>query len=414
MPKQTVAVLFGGRSVEHEVSIISAHQAMDALDVAGYPLLPIYITKAGHWYAGKSLYNLKQYSNPAFDPMSLRDSHRVMLVPDPSVRQLVLHPNGGKGFFYKAPMLWADVFFPVLHGAFGEDGCLQGLFETADVPYVGCGVLASAMGMDKVEHKRRFAAAGIPVLPCETVSRRAWKIDPARFIKIVEEKFGWPVIAKPATLGSSIAISRCASSAELTKAIDTAMTYDSTVLVERALENFREVNCSVLGPPNRASVCEMPHTAGLMLTFDDKYRAGQPAKGGKMGRRGGVKGGVKSAGLKGGISAAGMASLNRLIPAPISDDLTATIQDLAVAGFEAIQGYGIARVDFLLDADGHTVYLNEINTMPGSLSYYLWEASGLGFDKLVATLVEGAVERHKQQQATERVMNVNLLAGARG
>jgi len=404
MPKQIVAVLFGGRSVEHEVSVISAHQVMDALEVAGYELLPVYISKAGHWFAGKGLYNLKQYSSPGFDPMALRDSHRVILSPDPSVRQFVPHPTGAKGFFYKAPILWADVFFPVLHGAYGEDGCLQGLFEMADVPYVGCGVLASAAGMDKVEQKQRFEHAKIPVLPCETVTRQAWKADPARFIRAVEERFGWPVILKPATLGSSIAIARCGNSAQLTRAMETAMVYDSRVLVERALEGFREVNCAVMGPPNRASVCEMPHTEGLMLSFDDKYRSGQPSKG----KAGGVKGAIK-----GGASAAGMASLNRIIPAPISDDLTGVIQDYALSGFQAIGGYGIARIDFLLDADGQTVYLNEINTMPGSLSYYLWEASGLSFDKLVATLIEGALRRHKQQRETERVMNVNLLAGAR-
>jgi D-alanine-D-alanine ligase len=406
MPKQIVAVLFGGRSVEHEVSIISAHQVMDALAAAGFDLLPVYITKSGHWYAGKSLYHLKQYSRPDFDPFALRDSHRVFLSPDPSVRQLVPHPFGAKGFFYKSPTLWADVFFPVLHGAYGEDGCLQGLFEMADVPYVGCGVLASAVGMDKVEQKRRFEQAGIPVLPCEVVTRQAWKAGPQRFLAAIEQRFPWPVIAKPATLGSSIAIARCASSMELARAIETAMVYDTRVLVEPALDDFREINCSVIGPPYRASVCEMPNTGGLLLTFDDKYRGGSSP----TGKTGGVKG--LKAGLKGGPAAAGMASLNRIIPAPIPDELAGSIQDFALAAFQAIGGFGIARVDFLLAA-GHTVYLNEINTMPGSLSYYLWEASGLGFDKLVTTLIEGALERHQLQRQTERVMNANLLAGAR-
>lgn len=390
--------------------MISAHQVMDALEVAGYGLLPIYIGKSGQWFAGKGLYNLKQYSNPAFEPAATRDVHRVFLSPDVSIRHLVLHPNGSKGFFYKAPELWADVFFPVLHGANGEDGRLQGLLEMADVAYVGCGVLASALGMDKIEQKSAYRAAGLPVLECVWVTRRAWKADPARFVKQVEQSFGWPVIAKPATLGSSIGIARCGSSAELTQAIDTAMTYDDRVLVERALVGFREVNCSVMGPPVRASVCEMPVTEGVLLTFDDKYRGGQSglkgAKGGFGGSKG-VKGGVK------GGSTAGMASLNRVIPAPISDDLSGRIQDLATAAFQAIGGYGISRVDFLLDADGKTVFVNEINTMPGSLSYYLWEASGLSFDKLASTLVEGALQRHKTQRETQRVMNVNLLAGAR-
>ncbi|MBM3737708.1 MAG: D-alanine--D-alanine ligase [Acidobacteria bacterium] len=399
MRKLTVAVLFGGRSVEHEVSVISAHQAMDALEVAGYDLLPIFIDKKGAWFAGKGLYNLKLYSDPRFQPDSLRDVHRVFLSPDPSVRQLVLHPNGGKGFFYKAPVLWADVFFPMLHGTFGEDGRLQSLFELADVPYAGCGVMASALGMDKIEQKERFRAAGLPVLDCVWTTRRAWTADPARFIKLVESRFAYPVIAKPASLGSSIGIARCGDSAGLTKAIHTAVMLDERVLVERALTNFREVNCSVMGPPNRASVCEMPKSSGELLSFEDKYRGegGKGAKGGKAG----------------GMSKSGMASLSRIIPAPVSDDLAGRIQDAAVTAFESIGGYGISRVDFLLDSDGVTYYANEINTLPGSLSFYLWEASRFPFDKLVTALVEGALERHKQQSATQFSFEANLLSGRR-
>jgi D-alanine-D-alanine ligase len=399
MAKLTVAVLFGGRSVEHEVSVISAHQVMDALEVAGYDLLPIFIDKQGAWFAGKGLYNLKQYADPRFQPDSPRDAHRVSLSPDTSYRQLVLHPNGAKGFFYKAPSLWADVFFPVLHGTFGEDGRLQGLFELADVPYVGCGVMASAMGMDKIAQKQAFRAAGLPVLDCAWVGRRAWQADPARFVQEVESRWAYPVIAKPSSLGSSIGIARCNSGGELKQAIDTAMTFDDRVLVERALTGLREVNCSVTGPPDRASVCEMPASAGELLSFDDKYRSG--GKGGGKGKSGG------------GLSKSGMASLSRLIPAPISDDLSATIQDHAVAAFQAIGGYGISRIDFLLDADGATVYANEINTMPGSLSFYLWEASGYPFDKLVTALVEGARARHDQRRKTQYSLDVNLLSGGK-
>ncbi len=400
MPKQTVAVLFGGRSVEHEVSIISAHQVMDALEVAGYDLLPVFIDKGGAWYAGRGLYNLRQYANPGFYPTELRDAHRVSLSPDPSIRQLVLHPNGAKGFFYKPPVLWADVFFPVLHGAFGEDGCTQGLFELADVPYVGCGVLASAAGMDKIAQKDIFRAAGLPVLDCVWTHRRAWKADPARFVKQVESAFAYPLIVKPSSLGSSIGIARAKDSAELTRAIELALTYDDRVMVERALMDFKEVNCSVIGPPNRSSVCEMPRIDGDLLTFDTKYRAG-----GKGGLKSGSKGSLMSKG--------GMASLSRQIPAPIPDELSTRIQDLAAQAFSAVGAHGISRIDFLLDADGHTVFVNEINTIPGSLSFYLWEASGLPFDKLVQSLVEGAVERHKTRRETKYSMDANLLTPAR-
>ncbi len=395
MPKLTVAVLFGGRSVEHEVSVISAHQAMDALEVAGYSLLPIFIDKQGQWFAGSDLYNLKLYSTPGFQPEAQRNAHRVYLSPDPSIRQLAPHPHGSKGFFYKPPVLWADVFFPMLHGTFGEDGCLQGLLEMADVPYVGCGVLASAAGMDKIAQKRLFQQAGLPTIDCVWVARAAWKADPARFVKQVEERCCYPAIVKPSSLGSSIGIARCETSAALTQAIEAAMIYDERVLVERALTGFQEVNCSVAGPPDRASVCEMPTGGGAVLSFDDKYR----------------RGGKGSKGGKAGLSKAGMASLHRKIPAPIPDDVTAAIRDATVRAFQAIGGHGISRVDFLLDADGRTFHVNEINTLPGSLSYYLWEASGVPFDKLATQLVEGAMERHASRRKTQFSMEVNLLTG---
>ena len=404
MAKQVVAVLFGGRSVEHEVSVISAHQVMDALDVAGYELLPVFIDKQGAWFAGKGLYNLKQFGVPGFRPESLRDAHRVFLSPDPTIRQLVPHPTGAKGFFYKAPVLWADVYFPVLHGAFGEDGCLQGLFELAGVPFVGCGVFASAAGMDKIRQKELYAGAGLPSLECVWTHRNMWRADPTAFVRLVEAKFGYPAIVKPATLGSSIGIARAVDSRQLTEAIGVALTYDDRVLVERALVDFKEVNCSVIGPPYRASVCEMPKLEGELLSFDAKYRAG--AGSGKLGAK-------TAAGTGSKMSKGGMASLNRLIPAPISDDLTAQVQDQAIAAFRAIGGSGIARVDFLLDADGRTVYVNEINTMPGSLSFYLWEASGLAFDQLVRLLVDEAAERHQTRRQTQYSLDVNLLSGQR-
>jgi len=397
MPKQSVAVLFGGRSVEHEVSVISAHQVMDALEVAGYDLLPIYIDKQGAWFAGRDLYHLKQYGISGFRPDSLRDAHRVSLSPDPTIRQLVLHPHGAKGFFYKPAVLWADVFFPVLHGAFGEDGSLQGLFEMADVPYVGCGVFASSAGMDKIQQKDLYRAAGLPVLECVWTHRRAYKAALERFLESAESRFGYPMIAKPSSLGSSIGIARCNSRAELKDAIEIALTFDERILVERALVDFKEVNCSVLGPPNRPSVCEMPRLEGALLSFDTKYRAGTK--------------GLKSSGPK--MSKIGMASLNRLIPAPIPEELMVEVQDAAVAAFTALGGHGIARIDFLIDADGRKFYVNEINTMPGSLSFYLWEASGLAFDKLVRTLVEGALDRSKARHQTQYSLEVNLLSGGK-
>jgi D-alanine-D-alanine ligase len=223
-------------------------------------------------------------------------------------------------------------------------------------------------------------------------------------VREVEAKCGYPAIVKPATLGSSIGIARAADSKQLTEAIATALNFDERVLVEKALVDFKEVNCSVIGPPYRASICEMPKLEGELLSFDAKYRSGAP----------GGKGGAKmAAGAGGKVSKGGMASLNRQIPAPISDALTTQIQDNAIAAFCAIGGEGIARVDFLVDADGHTTYVNEINTMPGSLSFYLWEASGLPFDKLVRHLVDEAMARHKSKSQTQYSLDVNLLSGTR-
>jgi D-alanine-D-alanine ligase len=394
MAKKTVAVLFGGRSVEHEVSVLSAHQTMDALEVAGYNLLPVFLTKEGSWYAGRGLYNLKLYSNPNVRLETLGDVHRVSLSPDPTIRQFVLHPQGGKGLFYKPPVLWADVFFPVLHGSFGEDGRLQGLLEIADVPYVGSGVFGSAAGMDKIRQKELYRAAGLPVLDCIWVSRAAWNADPAGFIRQVEGRFRYPVIAKPCSLGSSIGVTRCTSGLSLRRALDVAATFDDRVLVEPALEGFKEVNCSVLGPPHRASVCEMPTFDGELLSFDAKYRTG-------------AKKGVRT------MNKSGMASLNRLIPAPIEETVARRAQELATAAFHAVGAHGIARVDFLLDGDGHTLYVNEINTMPGSLAFYLWEASGVPFDRLVTLLVDSALERHRESRGTQFSLDSNLLQAAR-
>ncbi len=402
MPNQSVAVVFGGRSVEHEVSILTAHQVLDALDVAGYKTLPVYITKEGAWYAGKPLGDLAHFRGKA-DIGDLPGVSRVILSPDRSARQLVNHPHAKKGFFSRAPELWADVFLPCVHGTFGEDGTLQGVFEMADVPYSGCGVLAAALSMDKIRSKAVCQAAGLPILQSRWISRDAWKKDSAAFVAEVESLFPYPVIVKPSSLGSSIGVRRCNDVRQLREGMETALVFDERVMVEPALVNFREVNCAVLGAPSQASVCEMPSYSGDFLSFDSKYRAG-----GKNGAKG-----FSPKGSKAGMAAAGMASLNRTIPAPISPEKTAEAQRLAIAAFEAVGAEGVARVDFLLTED-NKLYFNEINTVPGSLAYYLWEASGLRFDQLVTRLVEGALARHDGRRRTQYSMEANLLgAGAR-
>ena len=393
MSSPTVAVLFGGRSVEHEVSVLSGHQAMDALDQAGFPVLPIYITKQGDWYAGEGLHNLDLYREQTFHAAGLKNVYRVSLSPDRSIRQLVVHPGAGGGLLSKSPKLWADVFFPVLHGTHGEDGSLQGLFELVDVAYAGSGILASAIAMDKVMTKRVLEGAGVPMLDCLEVSRASWEADPDAFAKSVEKKYRYPVMVKPVCLGSSVGVSRCADRAALTDALDLALEIDGRALVEEALADFIEINCSVLGPPERASACEQPLGYEAVLSFDDKYKHG----------------GKKVGGSKTGAGSAGMAGLRRQIPAQIGDALTAEVQALAIKAFRAIDASGVVRVDFLYQAGRKRLLLNEINTTPGSLAYYLWEEEGLRFDQLVTTLVQIALDRHERKRATAYSFSANLL-----
>jgi len=387
--RERVGVVFGGRSAEHEVSIITGHQVMDALRVAGYSVLPIYITKEGEWLAGSGLHNIKQYSSRTLFLEKIPGVQRVSLSPDRSVRELLTTKSGGWTLFGKQQPMWADVFFPTVHGTMGEDGTLQGLFELADVPYVGSGVLSSAVGMDKVRAKSLFRDAGLKVLDCLTVSRAEWQSDPEQFASLAEKSFGYPLIVKPVCLGSSIGVARCKDLAELQEAIEVALTLDDNALVEKALTDFIEINCSVLGPPERASVCEQPTSSEAVLSFDAKYKRGAKSK---------------NSGTKGG-----MASLERIIPAPISDDLTARIQEMSIKAFHAIRATGVARVDFLVDNAHGELFVNEINTMPGSIAFYLWEASGVPFDELVHNMVVTALEQYRIRAKTRFSFDANLL-----
>jgi D-alanine-D-alanine ligase len=390
MAAKTAAVLFGGRSVEHEVSVITGHQIMDALKAAGHRVLPIYLTKDGEWYAGDSLHNLKLYTDPAGEPTSAAGAARVSLSPDRSIRQLVMHPRTRQGLFRKPPQLWADVFFPCLHGSFGEDGSLQGLFELADVPYVGSGAAASAIAMDKDLTKIICRGVDIPVLDWLVLSRPEWSQEAAGAVERIETAFTYPVIVKPVCLGSSIGVKRCHDRATLREAIATALLLDERILVETALTDFIEINCAVMGPPDQVSVCEQPVTHEAILSFDAKYKRG--GKGAKQARK-----------------PEGMADLERMIPAPISPELTQRVQRLATQAFRAIGAAGTSRIDFLYQPHGETLYLNEINSIPGSLAFYLWEATGIPFDELVDKLITIAFQRHGERARTQFSFEVNLL-----
>jgi D-alanine-D-alanine ligase len=365
--KLRVGVLYGSRSVEHEVSVITGMQVMSALDADRYEVVPLYLTKEGEWLTGDALRNLDAYQHLDDRGHRLR---QAFLLPVPSGGSIQVNERGRFLPFGRSPRIAIDVAFPCFHGTFGEDGTIQGLLELADVPYVGSGVLASAIGMDKIAMKAIFRSAGLPILDCQVVRREEWKASPTAVEERLERIIGYPSFVKPANLGSSVGISKATDRPSLRGALDVASSYDRRVLVEPSLEGAIDVNCSVLGCDDdlRASVCEQPVSWESFLSYEDKY----------------IRGG-KSKGMKG---------LSRRIPAPIGDLATREIQSLAKLAFSAIDAAGVARVDFLLTKEDK-VFINEINTLPGSLAYYLWEAADLPFPNLLDRLIEIAIARHE-------------------
>lgn len=381
MSKLRVGVIYGSRSVEHEVSVITALQAMDALDPSRYDVIPLYITKQGEWLTGPSLRKIDAY-HPDSDLR--RSLTRASLLPVPNEGVLHVVEKGRLLSFSSGTRVVIDIAFPCVHGTLGEDGTLQGLFELADIPYVGCGVLASAVGMDKVAMKAVFRSADLPTLDCAVVRRDEWERQPDAVVERLERTVGYPGFVKPANLGSSVGITRAVDQVSLRSALEVASHYDSKILVEPGLDGAVDVNCSVLGFGDdvRVSVCEQPVSWEQFLSYEDKY----------------IRGG-KNQGMKGA---------SRRIPAPISEALTKKVQDLAVRAFQAIDAAGVARIDFLITQD-EQVFVNEINTLPGSLSFYLWEASDLPFPKLLDRLVEIAQERHAVRQKTDYSFDSKLL-----
>jgi D-alanine-D-alanine ligase len=384
--KQRIAVVFGSRSVEHEVSIVSAIQAMDAMDPRRYEPIPILITKEGRWVTGPDLRRVEAYK----DGRGLLDRCRpVYLRPEPYGGRLFLEEPGPLGS-RRTRSTVLDAAFPLIHGTFGEDGTLQGLLELANVPYVGAGVVGSAVGMDKVVMKAAFRAHGLPTVEYRWFTRRRWQEAREDVIGVVEAELRYPLFVKPANLGSSVGITKATERLSLAEALDVATHYDRRLLVEESFEGATEINCAVLGNDDpRPSVCEQPVRWTDVLTYEDKYLRGGKAKGSAEGE--------------------GMASADRRIPAPISPELTAEVQRLAVQSFIAIDAAGVARVDFLVDTESGRICVNEINTLPGSLSFYLWEPSGLPFPALIDRLIELAFERHRERQQTTFTYDSALL-----
>lgn len=385
--KPTVAVFFGGKSVEHEISIISGIQALSALDKSKYNALPVYISKDNHFYTGSRMGDIKTYKN--LDE-AVRKSARVVPVPFGERAALIRYP--AKRFKNNIVAVF-DIAMPVVHGTNAEDGTLMGLLEMLGVPYTGCDVLSSALGMDKSAMKAVLRRHSLPVLDALVFTARQFASDEDRITAEIEDKFGYPVVIKPVNLGSSVGISLAQNRGELKNGIDLALEYSGRVLIERAVQNLREINCSVLGDIDEAipSVCEEPITTNEILDYSDKYLSNAGEAGGKK---------------------SGMSSLKRKLPADIPKELEAKVRELAVKTFKALGCSGVARIDFLNDSKTGELYVNEINTIPGSLSFYLWEATGINFPDLLDRLIELALKRHRERKAVTFTYDVNILADA--
>lgn len=396
--KIKVGVMFGGKSVEHEISIISAIQAIGYLNKEKYDVIPIYITKANEFYVGENIGDIKSYKNL---PVLIKESTRVILVKDENKVKLIRYPFKK---FSNNVVDYIDVAFPVVHGTNVEDGTLQGYLNMLDIPFVGCDVLSSAVGMDKYVMKTVLKDNGISVLDCKCFTAKEYDSDSEKVADEIEKSFRFPVIVKPVNLGSSIGISKADDRKALMNSLDTAFSYAGKVLIEECVENLKEINCSVLGDVDdaEASECEEPVSSGEILDYKQKYIGDGAAKGAK----GGVKGGAKSGGSK------GMATLKRKIPADITSEQRDSIRKMAVDAFKCLGCNGVSRIDFMMNTETGEIWLNEINTIPGSLSFYLWEPLGVPYTKLLDKMISLSLKRDREKENITYAFDTNVLEGA--
>lgn len=379
----TVLLLFGGVSPEHEVAIVTALQVGHALKEAGFKVLPGYISKTGEWFLGdNSFLSPQSYINLL---AIQKKGKRFTITPDRSIQIIHKTPLG-----YKTLNQKIDVVFPVFHGRNGEDGSIQGLLNLLNIPYVGCGLIASAVSVDKYLTKKVARSLGINVVDDVLISKSVWQKDQSALLSQIK-KLGKVVFVKPCTLGSTIGITRADTPEKIIDAINVALNYDTRCLVESAVIDPVEVNISLLGNnPYQFSITEEPVRQSQFLSFADKY--------------------LSSTATKTKLSkSAGMASSNRYMPARISQKQLATIQDQSQLLFSALGGRGITRIDFMIDNKGK-IYLNELNNLPGSLSFYLWQKSGLTFPKLVTKLVDLALDYYNHKNSLVTTFDSNILS----
>ncbi len=370
--------------MEHEVSIISAVQTIHAIDAAEYDVIPVYISKDGSWYSGDVLKEIENFKNHS---QLLAQCKRILPSVNSGEHTLFHYPQRliQKRIFEKI-----DVVFPVMHGTYGEDGILQGVLEMMNIPYVGSDVLSSAVGMDKITQKMILKSAGLDSVKWTSLYGKEWLNDHHAVLERIEKALPYPLIVKPAALGSSIGVAKAENREDLETAIEMARAISQRILVEEAIVDLREINCSVLGDYEHAevSVCEEPIGSPDLLSFEDKY--------------------INTSSHK------GMSGAKRQLPADLPEESARVIQQMARQTFQALQCQGVIRVDFLLDTARDMIFVNEVNTIPGSLAFYLWEASGKSFKDLTSELIALALKRHREKNSLIFSYDSNILTGYRG
>ncbi|NMC35681.1 D-alanine--D-alanine ligase [Candidatus Beckwithbacteria bacterium] len=377
----TIGVFFGGQSPEHDISIITGQLVIAGLKKLGHQVISVYISKQGEWLVDDKLGNLKTFQNP--DKLDSKFFTQYAPFFNPTSKKLELIK---KGMFGKSITL--DVAFPTFHGQNGEDGTIQGLFELANVPYVGCGVTASALSVDKVLTKKLYQYHGVPTTKFMYFYQTNWEQNQKQILADCKKSLSWPLVVKPARLGSSIAVTKVATQDELIQAIEVALHYETKVLVEECVENLMDITCAVLGNDNpKASLLQESSISQDLLSYEDKY-------------------------LKEGGTQLGKAALGIQIPANLPAALTKEIQETAKLIYSLFECAGTTRVDFLYNQKTKKFFANEINTLPGTLYHHLWQRSGIELDELLETLIKLAQEKHTQKQVTTKVFESSVLQKA--
>lgn len=388
--KIKLGVMFGGVSVEHEISIITAIQAINSLDETKYEIIPIYIAKDGTWYTGMMLKDMN-----IFKDMDLLKRYAKEIVLYKRDGRFILQSKRG---LFRKDVYELDIVLPIMHGTSGEDGNLQGYLETVGIPYCEADTYAAVVGQDKVFMKQIWGASGVPIVKYDWFFDTDYNKNPEKIIERLE-KMGYPLIVKPARLGSSVGISVCKDVTELKEAIGEAINYDTKILVEEVVKNLTEVNISVLGNYQKQSlsVIEEVGSSNKLLTYEDKYVGGAKGKG----------------------PSKGMASAKRIIPARISEKLTKEVNEIALKAYRSLNATGVVRIDFLIDSKSEKVYANEINSIPGSLSFYLWNKTDKEYPELLDDIINLGVREYKNKNSKTHSFDTNILSnfsnsGAKG